>query len=180
MTKKVFVIGKLSDPNTKQNSFQLTEHIVRNDNFPSKIKRIHHGNGYTIYHGEDNTIWAHGDNKYHQCCIVETEEYIPSAKQITFTHPNNEPLRKICASLSGHCTFLIYDNNDVYGNGNNRKYQLGFKDKEREWWRSGYRYECEPKHISTLPNNLMDIKTTSNYSIALRYITKTEHLFWRH
>eukprot|EP01083_Nonionella_stella_P087611 243805_1 len=81
-------------------------------------------------------------------------------------------IKKICVSVSGYCTFFISQNNKVYGNGNNRKYQLGFRDKESEWWRKGFRYKCEPKNITDICKNLIDIKSAANYSLALRMSDK--------
>ena len=156
---KVFAIGK--DCN------QLTEQIMP---FPSsQIKHIHNGNGYTIYQAEDDTLWAFGDNKHKSCCVTTLKETIRRPEQISFAFPGEEEtFVKLCACVSGHCTFFI-SSQRVFGNGNNRNYQLGIKEKESQWWRSGFRYQCEPKLIETMPTNVVDVKGTASYSISLRY-----------
>ena len=49
---------------------------------------------------------------------------------------------------------------------------IGFGTKESVWWRNGYRYKCEPKEITEIVKNLITIKTSSNYSLALRMSEK--------
>eukprot|EP01084_Bolivina_argentea_P262917 444831_1 len=77
-------------------------------------------------------------------------------------------IKKICVSVSGYCSFFISENNKVYANGNNRKFQLGYSTKQSEWWSKGFKYKCEPKNITSICKNLIDIKISLNYSIALR------------
>ena len=77
-------------------------------------------------------------------------------------------IKKLCVNVSGYCTFFISENNKVYGNGNNRNFQLGHDNRSDSWHSKGFRYICEPKEINKVCNNLIDIKSSSSYSIALR------------
>ena len=130
---------------------------------PSWIEYIYSGNAYTVYSGNNNKIlYASGSNFHGACAIGNIKPNIIKHTKITyFNEENINNIDKICINPAGSCTFWITDDNKIYGNGANDKYQLGLAGKSNK---------AEPMLIRALQSRLwkiIDVQSALQYSIAL-------------
>lgn len=133
--------------------------LTKLESFPCKnITKIICGNYYTFFIDNEETVWSSGSNHHGQQGFKSINNikthYLPQiAMQNTIT------TSKICVNHSGHATFYIATDNQVYATGYNIFHQLGISSTEDQHI---------PVSIPSLNyKNIIDCKSAYRYSLAL-------------
>eukprot|EP01083_Nonionella_stella_P020299 56268_1 len=123
------------------------------------IATIKCGNNYSIYCDYYNqNFWACGCNENGECGVNSNDKKISKLTKVTYFTDRNMRIRKVCANVSGSCTFWLTHDNMVYGNGSNQSYQLGLiKDRKNK---------TQPVLIDSLLS-VIDIQCAQYFNVAL-------------
>ncbi len=100
---------------------------------PSWIEHIYSGNAYTIYSGNNNKIlYASGSNYHGACGINNLKANVVKHTKIAYFNEHDINIHKICINPTGSCSFWVTNDNKIYGNGLNDKFQLGLSGKSNK------------------------------------------------
>eukprot|EP01084_Bolivina_argentea_P126093 223335_1 len=155
MSTGVYVIG---NNEYGELAFGNDEHITSltpaSFNLSKQINDIHCGYQYTIFSDSiRHKLYSAGWN----CGIEINDKFITEITPIKYFNDIKTPIVKICANISGCCTFWITENNRLYGQGLNEHWQLGLSDDKNR---------LKPTLIDAL-TFVKDVKSSALYSIAL-------------
>ena len=168
MSTSLYVIGK------NQNEFgtklkSKIHSLTKIDSIPqafTKIKQIICGEMFNIYCesiDKYDNIWSAGNNSLGQCATNDFKKIVNNDgfHRIEYFNDNNITITKIWVNTNSSNIFWLTANgkNNVYANGKNNDFQLGLDN-------GNYGNQCTPKLVHGL-QNVIDIQTTSDYSIAL-------------
>ena len=170
-TSQVYATGqnRYSEiPDQRRNggySYKSVKSLTKIESLSNKnITKIMTGSYYTFFIDNNDNVWSSGSNHHGQQGFASkslTHKSIKSPQNTMsdYFKQNDITISKICINHSGHATFCIATNNQVYASGYNLFYQLGINDTDDQHI---------PISIPSLKNkNVIDCKSGYRYSIAL-------------
>ena len=131
---------------------------------PSDITHVYFGKDFSLFRDTHNNHYSAGYNNEGSCATLKTVKNNAFLPFSPLSFPTHMHVRvcKVCVNVSAQSVFWITDSHRIFGNGNNRKSQLGL----------GNGNDSSLNALKLIPffdaqTLIIDIQASNEYSLAL-------------